>query len=148
MILWELLATIFSGFLLAGLVMPIKMFYKKMPKWIVPISAGIGMLGFQILSEYTWYGDTIKKLPEASVVVASVPKSTWYRPWSYVAPQTLQFVVLDKSSIVGDHQKAANLYFFERRMPAQTLPIKINCQEPNLPFDQAMTKKILIEVCQ
>lgn len=151
MIFWELLATIFSGFLLAGLVMPVKMFYKKTPKWLVPVAAGVGMLGFQVISEYSWYSHTVKKLPEGSVVVASVPKSTWFRPWSYAYPQVLQFVVLDGKNITVSTDspsiKTVNLYFFERRMPAQTLAVQVDCANPNLTFEQAMQEKILTQVC-
>lgn len=147
MILWELLATIFAGFLLAGLVMPLKKFYKNTPKWLIPVAAGIGMLGFQVFSEYSWYHDTSKKLPEGSVVVASVPKSTWFRPWSYIVPQTLQFVVLDKTSIQGDNPKTVHLYFFERRLPAQNLAIRVDCTTPALPFDKVMSDNIVAEVC-
>ena len=97
MMFWEILATIFSGFLLAGLVMPIRLFYKRAPKWIVPVAAGLGMIGFQVYTEYAWANDAIAKLPDQSIVVAKVEKSTWFRPWSYVKPQVFQFVVLDKA---------------------------------------------------
>ena len=74
MMFWEILATIFSGFLLAGLVMPIRLFYKRAPKWIVPIAAGLGMIGFQVYTEYAWANDAIAKLPDQSIVVAKVEK--------------------------------------------------------------------------
>lgn len=149
MIFWELLATIFAGFLGAGLIMPVRMFYKKTPKWLVPVAGGLGMMGFQVLSEYQWYDHTVKKLPEGSVVVASVPKSTWFRPWSYAYPQILQFVVLDKNSIKQGEPATATLYFFERRQPAQALPIQVDCANPaNLGFDKTMGEKVAAEVCQ
>lgn len=74
MMFWEILATVFCGFLLAGLVMPIRLFYKGTPKWLVPVAAGIGMIGFQVYSEYSWANNTIAKLPDDSVVIATVPK--------------------------------------------------------------------------
>ncbi len=148
MMFWEILATVFCGFLLAGLVMPIRLFYKGTPKWLVPVAAGIGMIGFQVYSEYSWANNTITKLPDDSVVVATVPKKTWFRPWSYVKPQVFQFVVLDKSSIQisADNPalKKATLYFFERRAAAHPLGISIDCNKPALGFDdqtnQAITK--------
>lgn len=127
------------------------MFYKKMPKWVIPVAAGLGMLSFQVLSEYTWYNETTKKLPEGSVVVASVPKTTWFRPWSYAYPQILQFVVLDTKNVKANADnpslKTATLYFFERRMPAQSLAIEVDCVNPKLSFEQAMQNNIVAQIC-
>ena len=149
MMFWEILATIFSGFLLAGLVLPIRMFYKKAPKWIVPVAAGLGMIGFQVYSEYTWFDETKAKLPAGSIIVAEVPKSTWFRPWSYVKPQVLQFVVLDTANIsTNDQIKSANLYFFERRSPAYPLGISVDCTMPKLDFDAKMNEAIIKTLCQ
>ena len=151
MMFWEILATVFCGFLLAGLVMPIRLFYKGTPKWLVPVAAGIGMIGFQVYSEYTWANNTIAKLPADSVVVATVPKKTWFRPWSYVKPQVFQFVVLDKRSIqtnaTNPALKQANLYFFERRAAAHPLGISIDCTQPNLSFDDKTNKAITQVMC-
>lgn len=131
--------------------MPIRMFYKKMPKWVIPVAAGLGMLSFQVLSEYTWYNETTKKLPEGSVVVASVPQTTWFRPWSYAYPQILQFVVLDTKNVKANADnpslKTATLYFFERRMPAQSLAIEVDCVNPKLSFEQAMQNNIVAQIC-
>lgn len=131
MMFWDITAMIFAGFLFAGLAMPIKIFYKKTPKWFIPLMAGVGMMSYQVYSEYSWYGDTAAKLPEGSVVVADVPKSTWFRPWSYIKPQVFQFVVLDTANVasISDDIKQARLYFFERRLPAQELKVMFDCQK-------------------
>lgn len=130
MMFWDITAMVFAGFLFAGLAMPIKFFFKKTPKWFVPTMAGVGMISYQILSEYTWYSTTTSNLPDGSVVVATVPSSTWFRPWSYVKPNVFQFMVLDTKNTVkvADNITQARLYFFERRMPAHELPVLFDCQ--------------------
>ncbi len=149
MMFWEILATVFSGFLFAGLVLPIRLFYKKTPKWIVPAAAGIGMICFQVYSEYTWFDDTKAKLPAGSVIVAEVPKSTWFRPWSYIKPQVFQFVVLDTANVsTNGTLKSANLYFFERRALAYPLGISVDCSAPKLEFDPKMNDAIIKALCQ
>lgn len=149
MMFWEIIATVISGFLLAGLVLPLRLIFKKLPKWIVPLAAGIGMMGFQVFSEYTWADDMIAKLPKDSVVVAKVPQSKWYSPWSYAYPQVLQFVVLDKSKIsdITPTSKQATLYFFERRAAAHPMGITVDCQNPNLSFDAQTSQRIVEIVC-
>lgn len=156
---WEIIATVVAGFLAAGLVLPLR-FYKKTPKWLVPIAAGLGMMAFQVYSEYTWFLHTSSKLPEGSVVVASVSKSTWFRPWSYVYPQTFWFVALDKNSVQPTgvaHRYQGQVYFFERRMPIQVLGVQIDCQTKqhaymlnNAPLvwqSQEQTQVLLTSVC-
>lgn len=128
---WDIAAMVLAGFLLAGLVMPIKLFYKKTPKWLVPLMAGIGMMGYQVVSEYTWFANTSGRLPKNSIVVANIAKTSWFRPWSYIKPQVFQFVVLDTSQMmdIDGNIKQAQVYFFERRMPAQKLDALFDCQK-------------------
>ena len=130
MMVWDIIAMVFAGFLFAGIAMPFRIFYKKTPKWIIPVMAGVGMLSFQILSEYTWYPTTKSNLPKGVQVVATVPKSTWFRPWSYIKPNIFQFVVVDgRNAIqVSENIKQVQMYFFERRLPAQELPMLFDCQ--------------------
>lgn len=127
---WELIAVAFAGLSGAGIAMGLRFLVKRLPKWLIPALAGLCMLGFSIYSEYSWYAHTASRLPEGSVVISEVPHTAFYKPWSYVKPQVLQFVVLDKNSVksIDDNQKQILLYFFERRHKAQTLPAIIDCQ--------------------
>lgn len=152
MMFWEIIATVFAGFFLAGIALAARMIVKRLPKWIVPAAAGLGMIGFQVYSEYSWADDMIAKLPENTIVVATVADSTWYRPWSYVAPQTLKFVALDRTSIQPDPKdalrKQATLYFFERRAAAYPLGISVDCRAPVLDFDETMSQNIVAALCK
>ncbi|HFC8542472.1 hypothetical protein [Neisseria weaveri] len=130
--LWEFLAMIFSGLGAAGVALIICRVFKFLPKWLVPAAAGLGMLGFQVHSEYTWYGHTRTLLPsENVVVVAEVPSTAPYKPWTYIKPQILQFVAVDKSKVLdvegNSRYKQTNLYFFERRMSAKTWAVVVDC---------------------
>lgn len=127
--LWELIAAAFAGLSGAGIAMGLRFVIKRLPKWIIPVMAGVCMLTFTIYSEYSWYNHTKNRLPDHSVVVHTVPHTAFYKPWSYAYPQILQFVVLDKRSIkpIGDGQYQALLYFFERRFKTEPLAVTINC---------------------
>lgn len=161
MMFWDIIAMLFAGCLFAGLVMPLRLFYKKTPKWIVPAMAGLGMISFQVLSEYTWYPTTKSNLPEGSMVVATVLKSTWFRPWSYIKPNVFQFVVLDANGVTATQTSGVyegTLYFFERRMRAQALKTLFDCNTRKhahvLSADQALqwqtaafTEASLMAIC-
>lgn len=127
--LWEFLATLFAGLGAAGVVLIAKTLLRgRMPKWALPAAAGLGMLGFQVYSEYTWFAHTRAQLPQGARVVAEVPSRAWYKPWSYAVPQVLQFVAADTQNIaVENESRRVNLYFFERRMSAKVHSVRVNC---------------------
>ena len=60
----ELIATIFAGIACAGIAMALnRLTGRRLPKWIMPIAAGAGMIGMTISNEYTWFGRTAERLP-------------------------------------------------------------------------------------
>ncbi|KLT72350.1 hypothetical protein PL75_08800 [Neisseria arctica] len=130
--IWEFIATLSAALGAAGLVMLLKLVFKRLPKWSVPAAAGLGMLAFQVHSEYTWFAHTRALLPGTAQVVAEVPETAFYKPWSYIRPQVLKFIALDsaKTEIIDKQIPViqTNLYFFERRMSAHTLPVWVNCR--------------------
>lgn len=129
--LWELIATVSAGFGAAGITLILRMLFKRLPKWLIPAAAGLGMIGFQVFSEYTWFEHTRSRLPSETEVVAEISETAFYKPWSYAKPQVLKFVAVDTANVeTVDKERnirRANLYFFERRMSAQTAPVWIDC---------------------
>ena len=138
--LWEFIATLSAGLGAAGIMMMLRTLFKRLPKSFIPAAAGLGMLLFQIHSEYTWFDHTRARLPESAVVVAEFPQTVFYKPWSYYQPQVLKFVAVDRATTQtrpdAPHELQTTLYFFERRMSAHTWPVLVNCQtrqQANLP---------------
>lgn len=154
---WELIATILAGFMAAGVALSFRLLFKKLPRWIVPAAAGLGMLGFQIYSEYTWFEHTKSRLPDGVSVVATHADPAFYKPWSYFRAPILHFVAVEPSdNAEAGNIKRANLYFFERRMAAHHAPILVDCQNklqsdfshsPNW-GQTPMTEDIVRAVCQ
>ncbi|WP_166252443.1 hypothetical protein [Marinobacter salicampi] len=100
---WNLVATVFAGLGAAGIALGIRSItFKKAPKWIIPVFAGLGMMAYQVYIEYTWFDHMQARLPEGTVVVSSQEEQIFYRPWSYAFPQITSFTVLDKQSISRD----------------------------------------------
>ncbi len=94
--IWNLIATLVAGLGAAGIALILRSLSRqKLPKWIVPVFAGLGMLGYQIYMEYTWFELKKEKLPEGFVVVSSESNSMIWRPWTFVFPMTDAFTVLD-----------------------------------------------------
>lgn len=136
--LYEFIATIAAAFGLAGVALIIthlmKLAGKKTPKWLIPSFAAIGIFGFQIHQEYNWYNQQVEQLPEGVRVVKTIEESAWFRPWSYVKPQTVRFIAVDRDNasrqMNNENIYLVNLYLFERRMSVQQVPQVIDCAAP------------------
>lgn len=121
--IWHLIAAIFSGLAAAGIALLVrKISRNKLPKWIIPLAVGIGMLSYQISTEYNWYDLKVVQLSESSnfEVVTTQDKANLWRPWTYVMPMVGAFTIIDIDSIqLGqiNEQKMAQfmLYRFERQ---------------------------------
>ena len=97
---WNLVATIICGVAAAGIAMTIRAATaKKAPRWLIPVFAGLGMMGYQIYMEYNWYDQMTARMPASSVVVATEAQAEFWRPWSFAFPQINRITVLDQDSI-------------------------------------------------
>ncbi|MCK7543269.1 hypothetical protein MLC59_03705 [Marinobacter bryozoorum] len=98
---WNFVATIVCGVAAAGIAMSIRAATaKKAPRWLIPVFAGLGMMGYQIYMEYNWYDQMTARMPAESVVVATESRAEFWRPWSFFVPQINRITVLDTGSIV------------------------------------------------
>lgn len=130
--LWELIATVFAGLGAAGIALALRFISRqKLPRWIIPVFAGVGMLGFQIFSEYNWFSHQSGLLPAGVAVVRTVEETAPWRPWSYLKPQILRFIAADVQNAAVNQRNPdlvlVELYFFERRALARRVPQVIHC---------------------
>ncbi|WP_111496697.1 MULTISPECIES: hypothetical protein [Marinobacter] len=110
---WNFVATIFAGLGAAGLAYGIRAATRnRAPRWLVPVFAGAGMLGFLAHGEYTWFDHKSAQLPDSAVVVNKQSESAIWRPWSLVVPQVVRFTVLDTNSIVRTDQNPDVVTFY------------------------------------
>lgn len=128
----ELIATVFAGLASAGLAMLVNTITgRRLPRWIVPIAAGAGMLALTISNEYIWYDRTADELPEGITVALTVEESSWVRPWTKIWPYTKRFVAVDEGTArTHDNQPdqtLVNLFFFGRWSPVSRAPMLFDC---------------------
>ena len=118
---WTFVATIFCGLGAAGIALGIRAITRnKAPKWIIPVFAGAGMLGYLIYGEYTWFALKQSQLPEEAVVVDTESEGILWRPWTFVAPYVTAFSTVDTKSVrqSPENPEIVNftLYRFEQKM--------------------------------
>jgi|SRR5690554_219356 len=140
---WNLIATIVCGLGAAGIALGIRTITaKRAPKWIIPVFAGAGMLGYLIYGEYTWYDHKRSLLPEEAVVVSTEQEKLFFRPWTFVVPYVTAFSTVDVESRSTDTADSDivrfTLYRFEQTVTdAVSHRVHlINCQSRELvPLD-------------
>lgn len=128
----ELIATVFAGIACAGVAMLLNVVSgRRLPKWIMPIAAGLGMIGMTISNEYTWFDRTVERLPEGVEIATKVEEQSWLRPWTQIWPYTKRFVAVDKATARTNddwpEQRLADVYFFGRWSPVNKAPMLFDC---------------------
>lgn len=117
--IWHLVAAASAGLGAAGLALLLRMLSgKRLPRWIIPACAGLGLLAYQINYEYDWYGNKQQQLPASAQVVSTEKSRVPWRPWTYLYPLTTAFSVVDRDKLVssradGEHLVEFILYRFE-----------------------------------
>ncbi|MCM0612522.1 hypothetical protein KFJ24_08550 [Marinobacter sediminum] len=136
---WTFVATVFCGLGAAGIALGIRTATRnKAPKWIIPVFAGAGMLGYLIHGEYTWYDHKQAQLPEEAIVVDTERDGILWRPWTFAFPYVTAFSTVDTKSISYDTGNPDvvrfTLYRFEQKV-ADAVSHRIhilNCQTREL----------------
>ncbi|MEM6478951.1 MAG: hypothetical protein AAF841_01710 [Pseudomonadota bacterium] len=128
----ELIATFAAGFGAAGMALLANMLTGgRLPKWAMPVAAGLAMIGVTIANEYSWGARTVAGLPEGVIVIDEVEESVWYRPWSYVWPQTVRILAVDALAVQTREDtpdlRLFDLYLFARWTPPATVPQLADC---------------------
>ncbi len=118
--IWHLIAAVFAGLGAAGVGLLLRtLSAKRLPSWIVPVFAGLGILGYQINHEYSWIEHKRNQLPATAQVVETEEDRMFWRPWTYAFPLTVGFSVVDHNSMerrqADEHQLVEFiLYRFEK----------------------------------
>ncbi|KXS51885.1 MAG: hypothetical protein AWU57_3726 [Marinobacter sp. T13-3] len=136
---WNLLATVFCGLGAAGVAMGIRAITaKRAPKWLIPVFAGLGMLGYLVYGEYTWFEHKKSLLPEEAVIVSTEQEGIYFRPWTFLFPYVTAFSAVDVNGIQpvpnSDGVKQFVLYRFEQTVTDSVShrPYLLNCQSREL----------------
>lgn len=129
---WELIGAIALGVGAGGFALALRKITRGLlPGWIVPVAAGLGMIGYSVYMDYAWSGRTRAALPEGLVVVESGASSTWFKPWTYVIPPEERLAALDVAGARSNADlpglRLATLYFYDRSMPPGATEVVVDC---------------------
>ncbi|MFQ6776570.1 hypothetical protein V6Z69_15315 [Cereibacter sphaeroides] len=129
----DLLATLAAGAGLAGIALLLRFLSRRrLPKWIVPIAAGAGMLFFSIWNEYTWYPRVAAALPAEVVMISTPEDRVGLRPWTMLFPVTTRFMALDRTGLLRSESdpgiRRADVVVVQRWHNTQRVPMAFDCE--------------------
>ena len=129
----ELIATVAAGLGVAGIVVLLgRLSGGRLPRWTVPIGAGVAMLAVTIANEYAWFTRTRAALPEGVIVATTREATAVYRPWTYIVPYVDRFAAVDRASIRTHPdqpgRRIVNLVFYGRWSQPRQVPVAVDCQ--------------------
>ena len=129
---WTLVTAVFAGFTGAGVGFALRhLSGQRLPKGIIPICAGLGMIVATIALEYGWYENVLDTMAEDTVVISERHQQAWYQPWTYIRPWVRGFVAFSPSETVetaeGSGILAVQIRIQERWQPEVVRPILVDC---------------------
>jgi hypothetical protein len=101
------------------------------PRWIIPASAGAGMLGFTLWNDYTWFGRVVYDLPPEVVVADTFTNRNALQPWSFIVAPVNRFRAIDLRTVeplatAPDIRRAA-VFIAARYSPTFVTPQLFDC---------------------
>lgn len=127
----ELIGALIAAAALGLLAWAIRRKVSRLPKWFVPVAAGLGLIGTTVWLEYDWFGRVSAELPPGFEVVNDKATSNPLRPWTYVAPITTSFAALERPKLARHPVRAdlviAPVYTFARWQPVRNLLMVFDC---------------------
>ena len=137
---FELLAAIVTAVAFAGMAHLVwRLSGRRLPRWIVPAAAAIGLIGFTVWSEYDWFGRVSAELPPGVEVVWSESGANGLRPWTHLFPLTTRFVAMDTRE-VATHPANAAL----RLVPVYDIARWTPTRDGKMVFDCAAGRQVLL----
>ncbi|MEQ9696108.1 hypothetical protein [Shimia sp. SDUM112013] len=128
----ELIAVVLAGVAAAGILMLINRgIGGRLPRWLVPVAAGLAMLAATISNEYNWFDRTKGSLPDGIEVAQTVENQVFYRPWTYAFPYVDRFVAVDTATARQHPEKPGvalvDIYYFGRWTQVNKVPMIGDC---------------------
>lgn len=93
---FEFLAILIAGIAGAGIGLLLrKLTGQRLPNWMVPALAGLGMIVASIWSEYSWFPRLRAGIPPGVVLAQTGSGSSPLRPWTYALPLVTEAWLVD-----------------------------------------------------
>mgnify|MGYP001168465813 CR=1 FL=1 len=131
--LFNLIAALMSGVLGASVAYALyRLSNRRLSRAIIPFAMALGMIGYNVWNEMSWYSRTSAALPNRFVVIEDGPPvSSPISPWTYIVPRIDKFRVLDTQSVQplpkSDGRYLAKVHDIERYLGSRDSSVIVDC---------------------
>lgn len=91
---------------------------RRLPRWMLPASAGAAMIAFASWAEYSWYDRVSAELPDYVTIVEPLEERSGLRPWTLIVPPVTAIRAVDGSATITSTAdpalKVTQIYEFRR----------------------------------
>jgi hypothetical protein len=127
----ELLGSLFVALTLGLFLWALRKKVPAIPRWTVPLVAGLGLIVTTIWLEYSWFARVSGALPAGFAVANVETGSSPMRPWTYMVPLANRFTALDTTKRARHPERAelvvAPVFGFARWQNPQTALMVFDC---------------------
>jgi hypothetical protein len=127
----ELIAALIAAATLGLMAWALRRLVPGLPKWLVPVAAGLGLIGFTIWSEYNWFSRVSAELPAGFAVAGAEATTSPLRPWTFLFPLITRFQAIDTGQIAQHPARAdlvmAPVFAFVRWQNPQSALVVFDC---------------------
>lgn len=130
---FNLIAVVVLGVACVAVVMmAFRVFGRKPPRWLLPITAGVAMMSYTLYNDYSWFSRTAGALPETVVLAGAYEQSHPLQPWTYLFAPVDRFAAVDRARLVESPQKPslvlAEVAMIQRYMPTRVAQMVFDCE--------------------
>ncbi|WP_135076538.1 hypothetical protein [Terasakiella sp. SH-1] len=94
--MWDIIIAISLVFVVCGPIWAICRYLRvDLPKFILPMLAGVTLLGFNAYMRYTWGDRTAEAFPPEVVVLKEYRHSNLFEPWTFLWPRVSHLIAAD-----------------------------------------------------
>jgi len=94
--MWTIIIAISLVFVVCAPIWAIARFLKvSLPKFLLPMIAGITLLSYNAYMRYTWGDRTAETFPQEVVVLKEYRHSNLFEPWTFLYPRVSHLIAAD-----------------------------------------------------
>lgn len=105
---------------------------RAMPRYLLPMVAGVVAIGYGIYAEYTWGARTVRALPEDFVVLQRVDERSALAPWTWLVPRVVRLSAIDAAAVrthpAHPALRLADVFLLERFHPTRRVAQLVDCE--------------------
>ena len=143
--IWLLIGTLVLGVAAASVVFVLtRLLPGRIPRWLMPASAGAAMLLFSLYNDYAWADRLVAEFPADFTEAGRFGGENWWRPWTYLAPAhtRVRAVAGVQTNPAVPNLVLGEVALFERYEDTEVRPMAFDCQagafadrHPGMTFD-------------